>query len=323
MGIPSELCRWVGAFRKLKNIDGFVVPGTGLLNDAYGLRSWGPYNLFKWCLMARLRGCKVFFLSVGAGPIYSRIGRWLVRSALDLADFRSYRDDATKDFLLSIGAAVAGDRVYPDLAFSMEDFLIQRSVIAKRPRPVVGLGLMLYHGKLSADPSRDVTFVAHLEQLVLFVKWLLARNYDVRLLTGELSDRVVTSQLKELLKERLEDYDESRILDEPVNSAEELLTQLAATDFVVATRFHNVLLALLLNKPTIGISFHEKCSALMASMGLQEYCQDIKHLNADKLISQFCQLEENAATLRLMIWQKVEECRKALGEQYNLIFQSF
>jgi polysaccharide pyruvyl transferase WcaK-like protein len=69
-----------------------VVPGTGLLTDAYGLLSWGPYNMFKWSLAAKLRCCKLVFVSVGAGPIYSALGRWLVKSALSLADFRSYRD---------------------------------------------------------------------------------------------------------------------------------------------------------------------------------------------------------------------------------------
>jgi polysaccharide pyruvyl transferase WcaK-like protein len=39
----------------------------------------------------------------------------------------------------------------------------------------------------------------------------------------------------------------------------------AATDIVVATRFHNVIMALLLNKPVIAISFH-KCASLMSQM---------------------------------------------------------
>ena len=102
---------------------------------------------------------------------------------------------------------------------------------------------------------------------------------------------------------------------------EDLLAQLAETDAVVATRFHNVLLALALNKPVTSISFHQKCTSLMQYMGLQEYCQDIHQLNAEKLIEQFCQLEKNAGSLKQMIREKVAECREALDEQYKLIFQ--
>jgi polysaccharide pyruvyl transferase WcaK-like protein len=321
IGIPSELYRWIEGLMMLKYTDVLIIPGTGLLTDAYGLRSWGPYSLFKWSLTAKMRGCKLLFVSVGAGPIYSRAGRWLVRSALALADFRSYRDTATKEYLSSIGVAAASDRVYPDLAFSIGDQIRRKCVISRGCRSVVGLGLMLYHRKLSGDVRRECTYTAYLEQLVVFVKWLLAQDYDIRLLIGELSDQVVMAEFKALLKDRLPAYDEDRIIDEPVLSVENLLAQLAETDAVVATRFHNVLLALALNKPVISVSFHQKCTSLMENMGLQEYCQDIKHLNADRLIEQFCQLERNAESLKHMIREKVADCRKALDEQYGLIFK--
>jgi polysaccharide pyruvyl transferase WcaK-like protein len=321
IGMPSELYRWLEALMTLKRTDVLIIPGTGLLTDAFGLRSWGPYSIFKWSLIAKMRGCKLLFVSVGAGPIDSRVGRWLVTSALALADFRSYRDNATKEYLSSIGAKVARDRVYPDLAFSVVDEITPKYALPRRRRAVVGLGLMLYHGKQSSDKLRESTYTAYLEQLVVFVKWLLARDYDIRLLIGDLSDRSVAVEFKALLNDRLGGYDEDRIIDDPVLSVEDLLGQLAETDAVVATRFHNVLLALALNKPVISISFHQKCTSLMQDMGLQEYCQDIKQLNADKLMEQFSQLEKNAGSLRQMIREKVADCRKALDEQYSLIFK--
>jgi polysaccharide pyruvyl transferase WcaK-like protein len=92
---------------------------------------------------------------------------------------------------------------------------------------------------------------------------------------------------------------------------------------VVATRFHNALLALYLDKPTMAISFHHKCSSLMKQMGLSEYYQDINQLSTEKLIEQFCDLEKNASKLRLHIKRKGDECRTALDDQYNLILREF
>jgi len=320
IGIPSELYRWFEGFMILSRTDILIVPGTGLLTDAYGLKSWGPYSLFKWSLIAKMRGCKLLFCSVGAGPIYSHAGRWLVRAALALADYRSYRDAATKTYLRSIGAAAANDKVYPDLAFSVVDQITPRRAIRRDHRSVVGLGLMLYHGKLSGDVRHESTYMAYLQELVVFVKWLLAHDYDIRLLIGELTDNPVVAEFRALLKDHLDSYDEDRIIDEPVRSAEDLLAQIGETDAVVATRFHNVLLALALNKPVISISFHQKCTSLMQSMGLQEYCQDIQQLNAERLIDQFCQLEKSAGSVQDMIREKVADCRNALDEQYSLIF---
>src|SRR5262249_49966506 len=95
IGIPSELYRWANGFLRLRRIDMLIIPGTGLLTDAYGLRGWGPYNMFKWSLIAKVCRCKLIFVSVGAGPIYGFLGRRFVKSALSLADFRSYRDKST------------------------------------------------------------------------------------------------------------------------------------------------------------------------------------------------------------------------------------
>jgi polysaccharide pyruvyl transferase WcaK-like protein len=199
--------------------------------------------------------------------------------------------------------------------------MISHGDIQKRRRPVAGIGLMNYAGRLSVDKPCKTTYLAYLEKLVIFVRWLLAREYDVRLLIGDvLHDRHVTEEFMELLKEHASTYDERRIIGEPAFSVEHLLSQLATIDVVVATRFHNVLLALLLNKPVISIAFHHKCVSLMSEMGLKEYCQDINLLDADMLIEQFCNLEKNAEKLRPLIKQKTDEFRGALDEQYNFIF---
>ncbi|MGO9531637.1 MAG: polysaccharide pyruvyl transferase family protein [Syntrophobacteraceae bacterium] len=321
IGIPAELYRWLDAFRTLRGADVLIVPGTGLLTDAYGLRNWGPYSMFKWSLVAKLCRCKLLFVSVGAGPIFGALGRLLVKSVLSLADFRSYRDNSTIKYLGSIGFPTNNDRVYPDLAFSLSRAVIPDIDIPTGPRPVVGLGLIAYGGLYRVERPSQAIYQAYLENLAVFVKWLLAHEYDVRLLIGEIGDSPVKQEFKELLKEHASPHYEGRIIDEPILSVEDFLSQLAVTDVVVATRFHNVLLALVLNKPVISISFHQKCVSLMDEMGLSEYCQDIDRLNVDRLIEQFCALRTNAEDLRLMIRQRTEGFRMALDEQYNFIFR--
>ena len=59
----------------------------------------------------------------------------------------------------------------------------------------------------------------------------------------------------------------------------------------------------------------------MKEMGLSDYCHDINHMNAGRLIEQFQDVERNADKLKPLIRQRVEQSRKALDEQYNLIFK--
>jgi polysaccharide pyruvyl transferase WcaK-like protein len=320
IGIPSEFYRWVKSLKILWGADALIMPGTGVLTDAYTLLNWGPYDMFRWSVAAKLCRCKLLFVSVGAGPIYSRAGRFFVRAALTLADFRSYRDESTLQYLKGIGFRAGDDPVYPDLAFSLPESLVPHAHKREGRRLVVGLGLMEYAGKYSVERPTSAVYSAYLEALVEFVKWLLAHDYNVRLLIGDLVDIPVKQEFRSLLKERSVTHEEERIIDEPVASVEDLLKQLAATDLIVATRFHNVLLSLLLNKPVLAISFHHKCSSLMRQMELSEYCQDINHLNTDRLIEQFCDLERNAKRLRPLIKDKTEEFRRALDKQYNCIF---
>ena len=321
IGVPSEAYRWISGLFQLRRTETLIIPGTGLLTDAYGLINWGPYNLFKWSLIAKLCGCKLLFVSIGAGPIYSTLGRYFFRSILRLADFRSYRDDTTLQYLRNIGVNVGGDRVYPDLAFSLPEAVIPRyPVVNYNHKTIVGLGVMQYAGKYSVANPSDKIYDDYLNSLVKFVKWLLARDYDVRLLSGDLVDERTRKEFIEFLKGELPGLDEERIIDEPITSVGELLAQIAATDIVVATRFHNVLLALLCNKPVLSISFHHKCKSLMRAVELSDYCLDINDLKAEKLIEKFCDLERDADNIKLSIGEKARVFREELDEQYRLIF---
>jgi polysaccharide pyruvyl transferase WcaK-like protein len=181
---------------------------------------------------------------------------------------------------------------------------------------------MEYFAKYSvASPMHD-TYERYLESLAVFVGWLLDHDYDVKLLVGDSdADACVIDNLRALLRERLAPNVDERVTHHAINSIHELLSQLSATDVVVATRFHNVLMSLLLSKPVIAISFHHKCSWLMSDMGLSEYCQDINRINAEALIAKFEALVQHADELARMIAQRIEEARCALDEQYEVLFE--
>lgn len=320
VGIPSEVYRWLTCFKRLWHADVLMIPGTGILTDAFGLMSnAGPYSVWKWTVIAKLCRCNVFFVSVGAGPIYGRLSKFLIKSALGLADYRSYRDESTLRYLKSIGFVRSNDRVYPDLAFSLPDAHTPQEGAKVRQRLVVGLGVMQYAGKYSTERPCAATYRRYLEALVILVSWLLAHEYDVRLLIGDTCDAIVSHELSHVLNERLSIHDAGRVIDEPPVSIASLLSQFETTDMVVATRFHNVLLSLLMNKPVIAISFHHKVSSLMSSMGLSDYCFDIHDFTAEDLIAKVRDVEHHAETLRSAIKTRAEACREALEEQYKYI----
>ena len=319
-GAAAEAAQYVRAYAELRGTDMLIVPGTGLVTDVFGLAGWGPYSQFKWVLMAKLRRARVLYVSVGAGPVDSIAGRRLVRATLSLADYRSYRDEASKEHLRSIGFRADDDRVFPDLVFGLPDALLpQGHARPASARRVVGLGLMASPARYTDTDPHPRTYQTYLEMLAAFAEWLLAHDYDIRLVLGD-SDTDVLEDFRAALRARPGDHDEQRISERSLDSVGDVLTELAATDVVVATRFHNVLLSILLDKPVLALSFHHKCSSLMDDMHLSAYCHDIAHMNPDRLIDQFQQLERNRAAVKRTIAEQVNAARAALDEQYQLLF---
>jgi polysaccharide pyruvyl transferase WcaK-like protein len=281
--------------------------------------------VLKWSLAARLRGCRVAFVSVGVGPVHTRPGRFLLKCALSLAEYRSYRDAASRDVVEGLGVRTSDDRIYPDLVFGLSTRLLPTAVDREERggRPVVGLGLMEMESSESysvVNPEHD-TYERYRESLAVFVGWLLDHEYDVKLMLGDAEvDTLVIDDLRAVLRERLASNIDERVTSFSIGSVHEFLSQLAATDLVVATRFHNVLMSMLLSRPVIAISFHHKCSSLMNDMGLSEYCQDINQVNADALVAKFEALVQHADEIDRRIAQGVEEARRALDEQYEVLF---
>ena len=319
IGIPNEVCQWFVAGRLMMRTDLFIIPGTGLLTDAFGLMSWGPYNIFKWSLLAKLFRCKLAYVSVGAGPLRGGLGRFFMKAALGLADYRSYRDAATKKYLNDIGLRTDADPIYPDLAFSLPRTEAPSVVEDDNSRTVIGLGLM-HHGSMYGEGRPScAAYERYLETLITFVEWAISGGYDVKLLIGDVGDRSVTAGLYQRLQERLSCDDAKHVSNPHVASVGQLLAEIASTDAVVASRFHNLLLGFLLNKPAVAISFHSKCSSLMNAMGMSEYSLSINNLCADELTAKFRQMRERDSLLKSAIKQKAEGYRKELDEQYQIV----
>ena len=296
-----------------------VMTGTGMLGD-YGITPLGlHYDIFRWSVIAKLCRCKLLFVSVGGGPIRHGLSRRFIRMALALANYRSYRDAASKEYLEGIGINVKNDPVYPDLAFSLP---IVVNHDPARQSIAIGIGVMNYHDRLDRRGSDETIYHDYLERLASFVIRLLESRYTVRVLIGDFVwDAGARRDLRRELEERGFNFKDGRIIDERASSVDELLSQLSSVDVVISSRFHNLLLGLMLGKPVIAISYHEKFQPLMTGVGLGEFFQDIEHIDVDELIRMVVKIQENGPDIRLQIARETESYRIALDHQYEVMLK--
>jgi polysaccharide pyruvyl transferase WcaK-like protein len=295
--------------------DVVIVPGMGVLEATLPLRAWHtPYSMFLLCASGRLFRTKVALVSVGADFIDQRVMRWLVTTAARLAHYRSYRDALSRNAMRRMGLNTSDDAVYPDLAFSL-------------PAPpgdpgipgAVGVGVMDFSGGNRDRHQAGEIRTAYVDKMKHFVLWLADNGRLVRLFTTDVHDEPVMYEIVRELRARRPELDSSQIIAEPVSSLDTLMQKMAAVDIVVASRYHNVLCALKLAKPTLSVGYAAKFGALMADMGLSEFCQSARALNVDRLIEQFTVLESRSAELRQRLKERNTVNSRLLDHQFAVL----
>jgi polysaccharide pyruvyl transferase WcaK-like protein len=101
-----------------------------------------------------------------------------------------------------------------------------------------------------------------------------------------------------------------------VTTFQDLIRAMAPVCAAVAIRFHNILCALRLSKPTISISYSPKHDVLMANMGLPGSCHPASSLDVDRLIEQFNELRRRSAEYRQTLDEHNAENLRLLEQQF-------
>jgi len=316
--VRDRIADHVGVFRNVRNLNVLLVPGTGVLDD-FGERPIGfPYSVFLVCLMAKLRGIKVAFVSIGAGPIVHPLSRWFMKSAARLAAYRSYRDTISKEFMGTIGLDVSNDPVYPDLAFGLPNPVPVD--VAKSKKLTVGLGVMAYYGWSAAGD--EAIYDLYMAKLATFAIWLLRNGYRIRILIGESTDQQAVDDLTKAIAGAIGTIPPDSIVADTPHSLVDIMTQIFSVDVVVATRFHNVLCALKVGKPTISLGYARKNDVLMEEMGLGAFCHNVERFHVDALIQQFNELIEKRGTYREIITKSSASLQHQLQQQEQFLIQN-
>ncbi|MFF3607006.1 polysaccharide pyruvyl transferase family protein [Streptomyces sp. NPDC002463] len=286
--------------------DVVIVPGMGVLEATLPLRPWGfPYALFLLCASGRLVGTPVALVGVGAATIRNRPTRALVRWSARLAAYRSYRDAQSRDAMRAMGVDTARDEVHPDLAFALPT---PPGGPSGSPGPVC-VGVMAFHGGNDDRARAEEIHRRYLDGTTRFVRALVEDGRQVRLLTGDEVDRPVVASI-------LDAVDSPLLTAAETSSLADLMKEMAAADSVVAIRYHNLICALKTGTPVLAVTYAAKSDALMAGMGLGEYCHPARELDADRLLDQFRSLEKRSPELR----QTLTDRNKAAAEQLTAHF---
>jgi polysaccharide pyruvyl transferase WcaK-like protein len=296
--------------------DAVIVPGAGALETTLPQRAWGfPYALLVLTASGRLFRTKVALVSVGADLINKRATRWVSNATARLAAYRSYRDVYSRDAMRQRGIDTSADAVYPDLVFG-----VPTPPYEPGDPQLVGVGVMAYYG--GNDDRRQAAQIHshYVETMTRFTRWLVDNGYRVRLFGGDNKfDGEVAERIQADLRGYRTDLDPSLVSVAAVSTYPELIRELAPVGLVVATRYHNVMCALKLCKPTLSLGYSRKFISLMADMGLADFNQFADSVHLDRLIEQFTALESRRGQLAQKMADRNAANVASLEEQFTVL----
>jgi len=311
------------AHRLLEQTDLLIMSGGGQIDDYWGGPFGQPYALFKWASLAKFTHTPVVFLSVGVCSLRARLSRHLVFRALRLAAYRSYRDQGSKN-LLHDASFTRSDPECPDLAFSHPrgGWPATTAGIPTPPRLAVGISPITYlspHGWPEHNPD---IYERYLQTLSEFAEEVLGAGHSVVLFTSAWQDRFGVRDLQgKLDSSPRRDSWGDRLRQAIPSCADDLLTEIARMDAVVASRLHGIILSHLLSKPVLALSYDRKVGAHMEAMAQERFCLDLHDFTLAEVRDAFGVLGLESSAISASIRSKVIEYGQKLDRQHDLLIR--
>jgi polysaccharide pyruvyl transferase WcaK-like protein len=303
-------------FRMMRDVDVLVVPGTGVLETKLVATPWGlPYWLFLAALACRLRGREVVLLNVGAEPSVHPVTRWLYRWTVRLATRCTYRDEASRDAVRSMGVRRRLGGVYPDLAFRLP----APGAGPERPGHVV-LGVMAFQGG-PGDPSRGPGMVrSYVTRMTELVTRLVDEGRTVTIVIGDLADHGLATEIAEAVRAGRPDLASGQVTVSDATTVQGIMREMGAAEVVLASRFHNVICALKMARPTVSLGYAEKNAHVLAEFGLDRFSQPMESLDVDLLVEQVEEVRRVHPSVEGLMKETLRRYEDTIDEELAEIF---
>ena len=314
----DELGYLANSFKYVRKFDLVVVAGSNQFLDNFGGPWAFPYTLLKWSVLCRMTRTKIAFASIGTNPLEHTLSKRMIRTALRLASYVSYRDEASRKLIEGDKDSYASG-LYPDLAFGLESRPIAKGV--SRSKLLIGLNPMPVYDYRYWCVDDASQYRIYVTKLARFAERLIVAGYPVIFFSTMWRDDYVIVDIVAEMAPELRDRIDKQKMVRRCEEVSELIALLEDIDIVVATRFHATLLPLLVNTPVLGISYYRKNIDLMNAFGQGNYHEVLEDCDIDRLWGKLEDLSRNRMREKEKIRVKTAEYKQLTGEQWDRIVQ--
>jgi polysaccharide pyruvyl transferase WcaK-like protein len=242
---------------------GLIIGGGNLLMDLFP--SW-PYRVYLLSRKFANAGLPVIFAGVGAFPIQTRIGNYLLRESVRKASLVFVRDNQTKEHIIRNWKISAES--HPDFALS---YPFNQVNVPKQERDnIIAINFAPIFSKWwpYKDDKEYNNFLDALSTCLYdyffasnpkLVYWFYDTNTFDRYGTNELIGRLLTLGLPQ-----------SNVIYNTNHSIETIVSKLSKVQLAIVTRLHAGLLALRVGTPILAIVYQPKVKDVLNNIGLNK-----------------------------------------------------
>lgn len=248
--------------------DVVVVPGSGVLEGEFGSQAAGlPVALLRLAIACRLTRTPLAFVGVGVSPLGSSLTRVVARLSLQLAQYRTYRDEFSRTQAIAMGVRAHADPVFTDLVWSFTPEALKQDDAPSRRRRAV-FGVMALHFDDDGEGSRIVGVQeAYESALADAAARLGAEGMEVDFVVGDVEDLESAERVRALASQST---DLEPDLYRGVGGRDYFTVQARIRGAVVcvASRYHTMLAALQVGVPVVCVGYGPKFESLAERFGL-------------------------------------------------------
>jgi polysaccharide pyruvyl transferase WcaK-like protein len=252
---------------------GLIIGGGNLLMDLYP--SW-PSRMFLVSRKFSNAGLPVTYAGVGAFPIKTRIGEFLLKESVRKAALVFVRDQKTKDLIVRKWKISA--RYHPDFALS---FPINKEKVSEKKKETsiaINFAPVYSNAWPYHDDKKYYNFLNTISRCLYeyFTNadpkpsfWFYDTNLSDQVGTEELINNLIgLGVLEGNIEYERKDYTSS-----------EIAKILSKMQYAIVTRLHAGLLALRVETPIIAIVYQPKVKDVLFSFGLRKGVVDIQDVS--------------------------------------------
>lgn len=291
---------WQRPIQMLDAADLQVCVGGGYLRGKQDLTSTVILLLLVHQIwLARILGKPVYLYAQSFGPYPTRLQRFIAKSGIRSASLVLVREAKSERLLAELGIDKRRVVKVPDSAFLFSAH--PNNAIRRLVRPdgrdgtVIGITVRSWlDGKQQTDYEAAVAaLIRHItskpnHKVVVIPQVTSTAQHD--------DDREAGSRIARLVGKN----DRAVFLEQRFSSSE-ILSIYSGLDYLVGTRFHSVIFALLARVPAVAIEYEHKTSGIMQDLGLERWVIPIESATAEKLTKLYDNVEiaRNAYTKQL------------------------